>query len=101
MRKALAVVGSALALLLALLMARAALFRPQSVAVEPVPVPEVDAQSAALHLSQALRFPTISHENPAEFDSGAFSLLHAYLGQSYPRAHSELAREVVGPASLL
>jgi len=99
MRKALAVIGSAIALLLALLVVRAALFRPPPVTVEPVGVPEVDAQSAALHLSQALRFPTISHEDPADFDSGAFSLLHAYLGQSYPRAHSEL--ELVGPASLL
>lgn len=101
MRKALVVIGSALALLLALLVARAALFRPQPVAVEPVAAPEVDAQSAALHLAQALRFPTISHEDPAAFDSRMFSLLHAYLRQSYPRAHSELELEVVGPASLL
>ena len=101
MRKALAVFGSCLALLLTLLVVRAALFRPQPVTVEPVGAPEVDAQSAALHLSQTLRFPTISHEDPADFDSGAFSLLHAYLRQSYPRAHSELELEIVGPASLL
>ena len=101
MRKALAVIGSCLALLLALLVVRAALFRPQPVAVEPLAAPEVDAQSAALHLSQSVRFPTISHEDPADFDSGAFSLFHAYLRQSYPRAHTELELEVVGPASLL
>ena len=101
MRKALAVIGSCLALLLALLVVRAALFRPQPVTVEPVTLPEVDAQSAALHLAQALRFPTISHEDPAAFDSRMFSLLHAYLRQSYPRAHSELELELVGPASLL
>lgn len=101
MRKALAVIGSCLALLLALLVVRAVLFRPQPVAVEPLAAPEVDAQSAALHLSQALRFPTISHEDPADFDSAVFSLLHAYLRQSYPRAHAELELEVVGPASLL
>ena len=101
MRKALAVIGSCLALLLALLVVRAVLFRPQPVAVEPLAAPEVDAQSAALHLSQSVRFPTISHEDPADFDSGAFSLFHAYLRQSYPRAHTELELEVVGPASLL
>jgi carboxypeptidase PM20D1 len=101
MRRALALIGSALALLLALVVARAALFRSSPMAIEPVAAPEVDAPSAALHLSQALRFPTISHEDPADFDSGAFSLLHAYLRQSYPRAHAELEVEVVGPASLL
>ncbi len=101
MRRALAVAGAALALLFALLAVRAVLFRPRTIEVEPAAAPEVDAQSAALHLSQALRFPTISHEDPAKFDSRAFSLFHAYLGQSYPRAHAELEREGVGPASLL
>ena len=100
-RKSLAVIGTVLGLLVAVLVVRAALFRPQPMAVEPVAEPEVDVQAAALHLSQALRFPTISHEDPADFDSGAFSLLHAYLGQSYPKAHAELALELVGPASLL
>ncbi len=101
MRRALVSLGSALALLLALLLARAALFRPPPIAVEPAAAPEVDAQAAALHLSQALRFPTISHQDPADFDSAAFALLQAYLGQSYPRAHAALQVEVVGPASLL
>jgi len=101
MRRALAFIGSALALAVARVVARAAVFRSSPIAVELAALPEVDAQSAALHLSQTLRFPTISHEDPAGFDSGAFALLHAYLRQSYPRAHSELQVEVVGLASLL
>jgi carboxypeptidase PM20D1 len=101
MRKAIAFIGSFLTLLVGLLVVRAALFRPLPVPVEPVELPAVDARSAALHLTQLLRFPTISHEDPADFDSGAFSLLHAYLHQAYPRAHAELELEVVGPASLL
>ncbi len=101
MRRALAVVGSLLAIVAGVVLVRALLFRPRAVEVEPVAMPEVDVQSAALHLSQALRFETISHEDPTEFDSAAFSLLQAYLRQSYPRVHAELAPEVVGPASLL
>lgn len=101
MRKALVAVGSALALLLALLVVRAFLFRPRTVAVEAVPAPEVDVQSAALHLSQVIRFETISHENAEENDAGVFSLLHTYLRAAYPKAHAELEPEVVAGASLL
>jgi carboxypeptidase PM20D1 len=93
--------GAAVACLLGLVIVRAARFQPRRAAVEPAEAPEVDAQSAALHLSQALRFPTISHEDPAAFDPGAFSLLHEYLRQAYPRAHAELEVEAVGAASLL
>ena len=93
--------GAVVACLLALVTVRAALFQPRRAAVEPAEAPVVDAQSAALHLSQMLRFPTISHEGSAEFDSGAFSLLHAYLREAYPRAHAELTVETVGAASLL
>jgi carboxypeptidase PM20D1 len=100
-RKALVVVGSASALLLALLVVRAVLFRPQATAVEGASVPEIDVQSAALHLSQVLRFETISHENPEENDASAFSLLHTYLRAAYPLAHRELELEVVAGSSLL
>ncbi len=101
MRKALALVGSILGIVVALVLVRAALFRPRPIEVEPAEMPDVDAQSAALHLSQALRFPTISNEDPTNIDSAAFSLFQAYLRHSYPRVHGDLALEVVGPASLL
>ncbi len=101
MRRALAVAGCLLAIVAGVVLVRAFLFRPQAVELQPVALPDVDPQSATLHLSQALRFETISHEDPADFDSAAFSLFHAYLRQSYPRAHADLAPEAVGPASLL
>ena len=104
MRRVLVAVAALLAVLFGVLVARAARFRPERIAVEGArapEVPEVDVQSAALHLSQSLRFPTISHEDPAKFDSGAFSLLREYLRQSYPNLHSELEQELVEPASLL
>jgi carboxypeptidase PM20D1 len=101
MRRALAVVGAALALILALLVVRAVLYRPEAPPAEGASAPEVDVQKAALHLSQALRFETISHENPEDNDAAAFSLLHAYLQAAYPEVHSQLSLEVVAGSSLL
>jgi carboxypeptidase PM20D1 len=95
------VAASLVAAVVAVLAIRTARFRPERTGAPPAAGSEIDAQSAALHLSQALRIPTISHEDPARFDSRAFSTLHAYLRESYPRAHAELAPETVGPASLL
>lgn len=100
MRRALAFIGASLLLLLALLVVRAVLFRPRAMTAGPASAPEVDVQSAALHLSQVLRFETISHENPEGNDPAAFSLLHAYLRAAYPKIHGELELEVVGGSSL-
>jgi carboxypeptidase PM20D1 len=101
MRRALAVLGAALAILAAVVLVRAVRFRPRAVSVEKASPPEVDVQSAALHLSQAIRFETVSHENAAENDAGIFSLFHSYLREAYPRVHAELPLETVAGASLL
>lgn len=101
MRKALIAIGILFALLVALLVARACQFRPRRHPIEPAASIEIDARSAALHLSEALRFPSISHEDRASFDAEAFSSLHAYLARTYPKTHGELERELAGERSLL
>jgi carboxypeptidase PM20D1 len=101
MRKAFALAGIFLGLVLAMVVVRAVLFRSTAMEVAPAEMPEVDTQSAALHLSQSLRFPTISHEDRTNADPAVFPLFHSYLRQSYPRAHEDLALEVVGSWSLL
>jgi carboxypeptidase PM20D1 len=95
-----AIVGAVL-LLAVFLAVRALLFRSQQIAVEPVPPPAIDVATAALHLSQALRFPTVSHEDPAESDPAAFAMLQTYLAEAYPRIDAELERRTVGAGSLL
>jgi carboxypeptidase PM20D1 len=95
------VLAGAVALLAALLAVRALLFRSRQLVVEPVAPPPVDVASAALHLSQALRFPTISHEDPAENDPAAFEMLRLYLREAYPRIDAELERRTVSAGSLL
>jgi carboxypeptidase PM20D1 len=53
------------------------------------------------HLAAAIRLETISHEDPAEFRAEPFRALHRFLGETYPRTHATLAREVVSDYSLL
>lgn len=66
------------------------------------PAPEIAvAAGAAERLSGAIRIPTISAEDPREFDGDAFHRFHAYLEKAFPLVHSRLLREVVGRHSLL
>jgi carboxypeptidase PM20D1 len=59
------------------------------------------ADAPEQHLAEAIRFTTVSHESPADFDPAPFAALHVWLAQTYPRAHAVLRREKVGVASLL
>ena len=59
------------------------------------------AGPASENLAAALRFPTVSHQDPAQFDSLAFLDLQAYLRETYPRVFSELEVEVINGYSLL
>jgi len=61
----------------------------------------LDAEALARRLAGALRFPTVSNQDPARIDSGAFRALHAYLEENFPLVHAHLRREVVGGLSLL
>ena len=66
------------------------------------PIREIPVSSgAAERLAGAVRIPTISAEDPAAFDGKAFFALHAYLREVFPRAHTQMRREVVGGHSLL
>ena len=49
----------------------------------------------------ALRFPTISTQDRAAFDSTPFLALHDWLRDAFPGVHSRLTREVVADYSLL
>jgi carboxypeptidase PM20D1 len=100
-RNPLWIAAGAAAILAGVVGVRAALFRSRQLVVDSVAAPAVDVQAAALHLSQVIRFETISHESAAEDDAAPFAYLHAYLRQAYPRLHAEIEPEKVGTASLL
>jgi len=64
------------------------------------PVP-IDVDQAAAHLGQAIRFQTISHQDPKEDDPKAWDDQRAWLQATYPKFHAVARREVVGAGALL
>src|ERR1044071_6711988 len=73
----------------------------RQVQVAAAPDVQVNANAAAEHLAQALRFQTISNADPAQAKPDEFLKLHDYLAQTFPRTHAALTREVVANYSLL
>lgn len=67
-------------------------------AIAPVAL-EVDA--LVERFAAALRFETISNENPADFDAEPFHRFAEYLAQSFPQTHATLGLEKVNQHSLL
>jgi carboxypeptidase PM20D1 len=68
-----------------------------------VPVPpglSIDMEQAAVRLSQALRFPTVSHQDSSKFDPVPFEALRAYLVEAFPEVHRNLEREVINGSLL-
>lgn len=55
-----------------------------------VPAPASLAPDVAAHLADAIRVPTVSHEDPAENDPTAFERLGEVLERNYPLAHQQL-----------
>jgi carboxypeptidase PM20D1 len=79
---------------------RTAMFRQGDPAVEAVSG-VIPRAGFAERLAGAVRLPTISHEDPGDFDGESFIALHRHLEDSFPGVHSTLTREVVATYSLL
>jgi carboxypeptidase PM20D1 len=71
------------------------------VAAAPAPPRAVDAAAVAARLAAALRFATISHDDPTRLPRDAFAGLQQWLAHAYPRLHAALERERVSEWSLL
>lgn len=106
---------SCMAAVLALVVARGALLRPDRSPPPPPTEIVVDTAAAAGRLARAIRFPTVSggpvdegdgaqvgKGAPAATTSGhAFLALADYLAESFPHLHQVLDRETVSTYSLL
>jgi carboxypeptidase PM20D1 len=64
-------------------------------------IASVQAGPASERLAAAVRFPTVSHQDPAQFEGEPFLALHAWLRESYPRVFNELEVELINDYSLL
>ena len=100
MKKVFLALLAAFVLLLAVVLVRTARFGEAQ-----DPVPEAAAYTApagaAARLAEAIRIPTVSHEDSARFDAAAFAAFHDLLRTRFPRARAALRREVVSGYSLL
>lgn len=100
MKKPVLALLAALVLLLAVILVRTARFGEAQGEVPSVAAFAAPA-GAAERLAEAIRIPTISHEDSARFDAAAFAAMHQLLRARFPRVHARLRREVVGGYSLL
>jgi carboxypeptidase PM20D1 len=63
--------------------------------------PAVDLAATAQHLAEAVRFRTISHQDPVLDDAAEWDRFHAWLQATYPAAHAAMTREVVAGHTLV
>jgi len=61
----------------------------------------IDNARAAQHLSEAIRFQTVSHQEKAEDQVAEWEKLHAWLQTTYPAAHAAMTRETVAGRTLI
>jgi carboxypeptidase PM20D1 len=64
-------------------------FESKQPQIDPIELVSID-DSAKFRMSKAISIPTISHEDPANFDSAAFDQFMVFLEESYPLSHREM-----------
>jgi carboxypeptidase PM20D1 len=96
--------AAALAVLAGVVAVRTATFKPPSgdlSGVKLAAATPIDANEAARHLSRAIQFQTVSHQDPAQDDRSAWDAQRAWLVASYPKFHAAASREIVGDGALI
>jgi carboxypeptidase PM20D1 len=101
MRRALILVSLFLLGLIALLLARALALPSRQLQAKPARRIALDEAALAQHLAEALRFETISYEDPAAVRRGEFDKFQGWLASAYPLLHAKLSLERVSELSLL
>lgn len=88
-------------LFLAVLLVRAALFRPKE---DALPEPEktaIDYGKAAEHLARMVRVKTVSSRDSAAVDEGEFERFRTLLAELYPTVTKNCPPERIGPSGIL
>lgn len=65
------------------------------------PSPNIDVESAARHLGEAVRIKTVSHENARDNDPTQWDALHVWLKETYPAAHKAMSLYVAADRTLV
>jgi len=94
-----------LVLLVAVIAVRTMTYKPPVSAdlgqVKLAPPIAIDGARAAQHLSQAIGFQTVSHQDKADDQPAEWDKLHAWLQATYPAAHAAMTREVISDHTLV
>ncbi len=95
------ILGGSLLILIAVLVGRALLLTaPEASAGVHFEI-AVDGEAIAQHLSESIRFKTISKQAPQTLDPAAFESFIEWASRSYPEVHESLERERIATYSLL
>lgn len=89
------------AVLAAVVVARALSQESLQPAAEDAVHLELDTSALATRFAQAVTYPTISNQDRSDIDHAAFLGLHDHFAASYPLVHEQLALEKVNGLSLL
>ena len=100
MKRVLQVLALLVVVLAGVIITRGVMFTPKRVQVSAVPA-FTPPSGAIERLAGAIRIPTISHGDSTQHDSAAFTAMHTYLAQSFPRVTATLTHETVGQDALL
>jgi carboxypeptidase PM20D1 len=101
MKKWVSAVVATVAVLAAVLSFNAARFGSRQIDVSPNDEATPAMPAAVQRLAQAVRFQTLSHQDPAKFPGAEFEGFHAFLSRSFPRMQSALRKERINGYSLL
>ena len=69
--------------------------------VAKLPGDAVDASRVAEHLAQAIRWKTVSHDDPKDDDYGALDGFQTFLETTYPKVHATLHRTIINEHALV
>ena len=87
-------------MLLIIIVVKTLLFRSHQIKNEKAEIPDF-GNECVIHLSQAVKFKTVSYATDSPVDTSAFSGYIDFIQKSYPLVASKLTREVFNKFSLL
>ncbi|HEX8170811.1 MAG TPA: M20 family peptidase [Thermoanaerobaculia bacterium] len=100
MKRITAIVLALVALVVAILIVRAATLRSRQITASPAPPLAIDRNAALARFSRAVQFQTVSYGEVKSAKPVEHEAFIAWLAQAYPRVHASLQREVIGRSLL-
>jgi carboxypeptidase PM20D1 len=101
MKKFLLFLIALLTVLISVVLIRTWLHQPDAIAEVPEVVIDVDEAAIAGRLAEAIRFRTVSHQSPADFEAAEFEGFIAWVAARYPDFHATLDLTRLGGYTLL